>query len=86
MRADEIRKAQKAEPFRPYWVRLADGREYHVPHPEFLIMTQDGRTIVVIDKDDSIDILDGMLITALHFDKPSQRRNGKGPGGKRKSA
>ena len=49
-------------------------------------MTQDGRTIVVIDKDDSIDILDGMLITALHFDKKQSGRNGKGPGGKRKSA
>lgn len=86
MRAEEIRKAQKAEPFQPYWLRLADGREYKVPHPEFLVMTPDGRTVVVITPDNSLDILDGMLITSLHFDKPPQKRNGKGHGGKRKSA
>lgn len=82
MRAEEIRKAQKAEPFKPYALRMADGREYKVPHPEFLVMTPDGRTVIVVSPDNSVTILDGMLITAMHFDKPG--RNGKS--GKRKSA
>jgi len=83
MRSESIREAIGAEPFHPFTLRMADGREYHVPHPEFAFLTPEGRTAMVVGKDDVVTLLDVMLITALHFDR---KRNGKGPAGKRKSA
>ena len=33
--ANQVREAIKAQPFRPFVVRLVDGRSYPVPHPDF---------------------------------------------------
>ncbi|MFI5457437.1 MAG: hypothetical protein ACHRXM_18495 [Isosphaerales bacterium] len=33
---DRIRQAAHAQPFRPFALRMVDGREYLVEHPDFL--------------------------------------------------
>jgi len=34
--SNEIRKRLKAEPFEPFIINMDDGRQFEVPHPEFL--------------------------------------------------
>jgi hypothetical protein len=65
--------AYAAEPFRPFVLHLADGREVAVPHREFLAASPSGRTIIVYQPDDSWNVIDLLLVTDLEFKPP---RNG----------
>ena len=47
MTIEQMRDAYTAQPFRPFTIHLADGREIPVDHPEFIMAAPSGRTIVV---------------------------------------
>ena len=79
MTVEQIRKAYRARPFKPFTLRTADGREFHVPHPEFLLITSPGRTIIVADKDGTVDHVDLLLVASLHFDESGPRRTRRKP-------
>lgn len=67
MDADKVRKAMRARPFRPFYLRLADGREIRVGHPENIMVTSDGRCVTVYTPGDGFEILDLPLTTAIDF-------------------
>jgi hypothetical protein len=67
MTIEQLRKAHSARPFKPFTMRTADGREYSVPHPEFLYITPPGRTVVVADKSGAVDLVDLLLVASLHY-------------------
>jgi len=50
---------------RPFSLRLTDGTLVPVPHPEFIWLTQDGKTAVVNTEGSRIKILEVELVTAL---------------------
>ena len=70
---EQIRTAYSAEPFHPFSLHLADGREIQVPHRDFLYLFPSGRTILVSQPDESWNVIDLLLVTDLEF-KPL--RNG----------
>jgi hypothetical protein len=74
MRIEEIRNYLRAEPFRPFLVRVADGREYRVDHPEFMAISPSGRSVAVYGHDDLADIIDTLMITSLHISNGKTRR------------
>jgi hypothetical protein len=74
MTIDKIRELYGAQPFRPFTMHLADGREIIVEHPEFIAQAPSGRTIVVYQPNDSLNIIDLLLVTDLEV-KPVS--NGK---------
>ena len=39
MRAEQIREALRAQPFRPLLVFLSDGSVHEIPHPDFAFVT-----------------------------------------------
>lgn len=65
MRIEEIRKVQRAQPFRPFILHLADGRTFEVKHPEFLFLGHSERTAIVDDVDGSFEIIDPLLVTSV---------------------
>jgi len=67
MHIDAIREALHKRPFRPFTIRLANGRELPVPHPDFVAIT--GRTMVVVSPrlDDSFSVVDPLLMASLEF-------------------
>ena len=75
MTIEQIRKLHKAQPFRPFRVHLADGRTFDVPHSEFLYSTPSGRTIIVADSDDSVEIIDLLLVTSLELVNGRSKRS-----------
>jgi hypothetical protein len=77
MNIEQLRAAYKAEPFAPFVLHLADGREIPVRHRDFLMLFPSGRTIIVGQPDESFNIVDTLLVTDLEF-KPKSARNGKG--------
>lgn len=47
---EQVRQMQTAQPFRPFVVRLADGRSFEVRHPELTACSVNGREMVVYDE------------------------------------
>jgi len=80
MKIDDLRHAYQARPFRPFSIRVADGREYQVDHPEFLSFSTTGRTIVVSTPKDLHGIIGTAMITSIHLGNGKPRRGrGKKP-------
>ena len=65
MTIDKIREIYNAQPFRPFVIHLADGRTIPVHHREFMLAAPSGRTVVVMQPDDSLNIIDLLLVTDL---------------------
>jgi hypothetical protein len=73
MTIEQLRAAYEARPFRPFVIHLADGRQVPVKSREFMLTVPSGRTIVVCQPDDTINIIDLLLVTDLEL-KPATRR------------
>jgi hypothetical protein len=67
MTIEQLHTAHRASPFRPFTIRLADGRSFLVKHPDFLSRSPSGRTVIVHQDDDSYSVLDLLLVTELDF-------------------
>ncbi len=62
MNVEQIRKRLTGG-FRPFLIRTSDGREYPVPHPEFIAVGK--HSVAVVDKDGYIDSLDPLHIVSV---------------------
>ena len=71
MTADQFRAMLHQQPFRPFTIRMADGRTFSIAHPDFLSMSPAGRTVVVYHPDDSASIVDLLLMTEFELSPPS---------------
>jgi hypothetical protein len=79
MNLDGLRSALRREPFRPFAMRLADGRSMPVRHPEFVAVG--ARLVLVAHEDDSWSIIEPLLIVSL--DSLPARNGGNGKRRKR---
>lgn len=70
MTIEQIRIFYNAQPFQPFVMHLADGREVPVLHREFIASAPSGRTITVYQPDDTANIIDLLLVTDLEV-KPT---------------
>ncbi len=83
MTIERLREAQRSEPFKPFTLRLADGRSFRVNHPEFLALPPkaNDRTFLLFlesddpDRESPMTILDSFLVVSLDFGE--QGRNGQ---------
>lgn len=76
MTIEQLRAAYEAVPFRPFVIHLADGRHVPVMSREFMLTVPSGRTIVVCQPDDTLNVIDLLLITDLEI-RPSANGSGK---------
>ena len=82
MTIEQLRRLINAEPFQPFVIHLADGREVAVPHREFIALSPQGRTCVVWEDDaEAFGIIDLLLVTQLRVEangRPKRKkRSGK---------
>jgi hypothetical protein len=75
----KLRELHNARPFHPFIIHLADGRTVSVTHPEVMAVSPSGRTVHVVHKDDSFNIIDLLLVTDLEV-----KSNGKSARGQRR--
>ena len=74
MTVQQLRAAHRATPFRPFTVHMADGRSFHVPHPDFLFMSPTGRTVIICQEDEEFSILDLLLMTEIQLAQANTSR------------
>jgi hypothetical protein len=65
MRISEIRETLRKQPFRPFTIQLADGREFPIDHVDFLLISRSERSIVVADLQGGYEIIDPVMVTSL---------------------
>lgn len=59
MNLEDIRR-RLSNGFKPFIIRTSDGREFSVPHKEFVFLTK--RSVIVADEEGYVDILDPLHI------------------------
>lgn len=70
-----VRELLHATPFEPFIIRMADGKEYRVGHPDFVLAASNEQTQVVIeDAAGAMHYLSPLLITSL--DRAPRSTNG----------
>jgi hypothetical protein len=68
MTREQLRETLQASPFQPFNIRMADGRVFHVPHPDFLSLFPSGRLATIYnDKGTASSIVDLLLMTELEI-------------------
>ena len=71
MTINSLREVLDKVPFRPFAIRLADGRSLEVPHPDFITVTGGGRTAIVSSQvEKRYSIVDLLLVTELEVRIP----------------
>lgn len=62
-----IRELIRAVPFQPFIVRMADGREYRVDHPDFVFASPSNQSWIFIEDPETerLHQLSGLLITSI---------------------
>lgn len=65
MQIKDLQAFYRTQPFRPFILHLADGREIGVAHPEFIAFSPTGRSAVVYGKDGAFEVVDMLLVTSL---------------------
>jgi hypothetical protein len=65
MTIEQLRQMHSTRPFQPFEINLADSRALVVNSPEQLAQSSSGRTIAVARPDDTIEIVDLLLVVSL---------------------
>ena len=60
-----IRELLHATPFQPFVIRMADGREYLIDHPDFVLAASDTPQVIVEEPNGSVHFLSVLLITSV---------------------
>ena len=76
MTIEQVRHFYDAQPFKPFVMQLADGRSIPVMHREFMASAPSGRTVTVYQPDDSMNVIDLLLVTDLEI-KPAANIPGR---------
>ena len=61
---EQLRQMVSAQPFRPFLVKLADGRMFAVRNPELASCSMNGRELVVHD-DDGMHLVEMLMVIEL---------------------
>jgi len=78
MTIEQLREVQRAQPFRPYVLEMADGKELSVPHAELLLINpKNPRTAVVAMPDGGFKIVDLLLVATIHVKNGRHSSKGK---------
>lgn len=80
MRLEEIKRAKNQRPFVPFMIRMADGREVEITHPDAVAWESDqAMTVIAIKPGGGWEIIDLILTTSLGMRAPQSAMDaGKG--------
>ena len=65
MTSEKLKATIRQQPFRPFTIRMVDGRSFSVTHPDFVMVSPTGRTAILFEPDDSYSVVDLMLMNEL---------------------
>ena len=62
-----IRDLINAVPFEPFVIRMADGREFRIEHPDFILASSKNQSEIIVEEEhkDRVHFLAALLITSV---------------------
>lgn len=60
-----VRQLLHATPFQPFIIRMADGKEYRIEHPDFVLAASDVPQIIIEEPDGNVHFLSVLLVTSV---------------------
>jgi hypothetical protein len=78
MRLEELRRVKNQRPFRPYRIRMADGREIAITHPDAVAWENEHSRVVLALSGGEHHWIEAVLITSLveHIPASPSEENG----------
>jgi hypothetical protein len=73
MTTEQFGSTLHLQPFKPFTIRMADGRAFKAPHPDFVALSPSGCAVVIFQPDDSYSLLDLLLMTELEVHSSNGR-------------
>jgi hypothetical protein len=70
-----IRERLHKVPFKPFEMRLTDGRRIPIVHPDFVALG--GSVVAIMDEEDGLQEVDALHVVSLDPLSKSKKRNGK---------
>lgn len=69
MEMSTLRDAIREMPFKPFTIRLVDGRMFYVHHPDYLLVppTKKQTLFFVAHDTESVSILDALMVASIEF-------------------
>jgi hypothetical protein len=77
MQKEELRKAIRAQPFRPFRIHMGGGRALDVHHPDYIMLSPTGRTAAIFSKHDGLEIIDVVMVQSIEFVRNGASRRRK---------
>ena len=75
MNIEQLRRIIRAQPFQPFTICLADGREFRIPHPECVMISPDAmRSFGVAGPKEDYRIVNLLLVSSLDFVNGKERK------------
>ena len=71
---DKLREVLGTQPFEPFTIHVADGRDVPVPHPDFVSVDPKGRVVHVFRQDGRSEFIDFVLVTSIELGDGKARR------------
>lgn len=65
MNIEDIRRQYDAQPFQPFTIHTASGRQFPVPHREFMLISPTGRSLVVAEPNGGFNIIAIGMVSEL---------------------
>ena len=60
----------------PFTLRMADGKQYHVPHRDYISLPPRGAFVVVYDEKEHVFVLPLLTMTGLTYQSQSSKAKG----------
>lgn len=73
MTTQQFQDAMRQAPFKPFTIHMADGRVFHVSHPDFVARSPTGQTVIVYGMDGRYSVLDLSLMSELEVHAVDER-------------
>jgi hypothetical protein len=76
---EEVRRFQKAVPFKPFEILMVDGRRFAVPHPDFIFIPPKGLWVYVTNEDAITEHINILVIGSIrHVSEDGKKRRKAG--------
>ena len=74
MNYSTLKEIRDKNPFQPFTMHVSDGRNAHIPHPDFLAFSPDKHTVIAFTQEGGARLLDITQITELDMSRPGRRK------------
>ena len=74
MKLEDIRANYEKRPFRSFIIRIKDGEQVIVDHPELMVVGDEDELVIVYRPGEGVRVIDADAITQLHITPAAKPR------------